>query len=144
MALVEEEVTGSLPNVNSGPVTAAPGEDWAAIDDALRQGHRKLPGGSSLAQLLARKLGARNPADLPDLTEELILAWADAHKKERGLWPRYSDGSDGAAPGETWAEVDYALRCGRRTLTGGSSLAKLLAARRGAPYRRPPIPGGPR
>jgi hypothetical protein len=45
--------TGKWPNANSGPVADAPGEDWGDIDIALYAGHRRLPGGSSLFQLLA-------------------------------------------------------------------------------------------
>jgi hypothetical protein len=37
----------------SGPVAGAPGETWRAIDEALRRGHRGLPGDSSLSWLLA-------------------------------------------------------------------------------------------
>jgi hypothetical protein len=126
-ALAHRDRTGQWPNVNSGPVADAPGEKWNLIDNALRNGHRGLPGGSSLAQLLAQKCGMRNPADLPGLTEEKILHWAELHFRREGAWPRYKSGPVADAPGETWAGLDYALRCGKRTLLGGSSLAKLLA-----------------
>jgi len=43
---------GSWPTANSGPVVEAPGETWKALDMALRQGHRGLPAGSSLAYLI--------------------------------------------------------------------------------------------
>jgi pyrroloquinoline quinone (PQQ) biosynthesis protein C len=45
---------GRWPGENSGRVTAAPREDWNAINRALRQGLRGLPGADSLARLLAR------------------------------------------------------------------------------------------
>jgi hypothetical protein len=46
---------GSWPSRLSGPVGGAPGETWGALETALRQGHRGLPGGDSLARLLARE-----------------------------------------------------------------------------------------
>lgn len=119
------------PNVNSGSVKVAPGERWDVIDNALRQGHRGLAGGSSLVQLLGRKRGVRNPQRLPPLTEEQILGWAKGHYRQEGRWPVYKSGSIKDAPGETWAGVDSALRYGKRGLPGGSSLAKLLTSTRG-------------
>ena len=46
--------TGRWPTAESGPITEAPapGETWAAIDRALRRGHRGLPEGLSLARVL--------------------------------------------------------------------------------------------
>ena len=44
---------GEYPKRTSGPVDNAPGETWGAVDSALYQGGRGLPGGSSLAKLLA-------------------------------------------------------------------------------------------
>jgi hypothetical protein len=46
--------TGEWPGVLSGPIPEAPGEDWRAVNMALYKGHRGLPGGDSLAQLLER------------------------------------------------------------------------------------------
>src|SRR5204862_6880327 len=45
--------TGTWPNGNSGPVVEAQGETWTAVEVALNHGQRGLPGGSSLADLLA-------------------------------------------------------------------------------------------
>jgi hypothetical protein len=45
--------TGRWPGAASGPAADAPGENWRAIDTALRKGHRGLPGDSSLSWLLA-------------------------------------------------------------------------------------------
>jgi hypothetical protein len=50
--------TGSWPTQASGPVTDEPGENWGALNEALRWGHRGLPGGDTLARLLARHRGA--------------------------------------------------------------------------------------
>lgn len=123
--------TGDWPNVNSGAVPDASGERWDAIDAALRQGHRGLAGGSSLLRLLVKKRGVRDPLNLPPLTIEQILHLADLHFHRSGKWPKYNDGSIVDAPGETWAAVDSALRYGKRGLSAGSSLAKLLAEKRG-------------
>jgi hypothetical protein len=126
-AKAHRDRTGRWPNVKSGPVAEAPQEKWKLIDHALRQGHRGLPGGSSLARLLAKKCGLRNPACLPALTYQGILSWAELHFQRTSGWPHHRSGPVADAPDETWASVDYALRYGRRTLPGGSSLAKLLA-----------------
>jgi hypothetical protein len=54
------ERTGEWPNLNSNEVPGEPEENWRRIDNALRQGHRGLPGGSSLLRLLVRKRGVRD------------------------------------------------------------------------------------
>jgi hypothetical protein len=46
--------TGAWPGVLSGAIPEAPGENWRAVNLALRRGFRGLPGGDSLAQLLRR------------------------------------------------------------------------------------------
>ena len=46
--------TGRWPTPLCGPVHGAPGETWRAISSALWAGHRGLPGGETLAQLLRR------------------------------------------------------------------------------------------
>jgi hypothetical protein len=45
--------TGRWPGPGSGPIQDSGGETWKAVDVALKQGLRGLPGGSSLAKLLA-------------------------------------------------------------------------------------------
>jgi hypothetical protein len=120
------ERTGKWPNARSGPVIDAPGEEWKRIDSALQKGHRGQPGGSSLLRLLVKKRGVRNRLRLPALTEDQILRWAQRHFERTGSWPQYKSGPILDAPGETWAAVDNALRCGRRGLAGGLSLAILV------------------
>ena len=117
---------GKWPTVKSGPVRDASGENWRAIDAALRAGNRQLPGGSSLRRLLVKKRGARNPANLSPLSKEVILHWAKLHEERTGRRPRYYSGKIVDAPDETWAAMDNALRIGKRSLPGGESLAKLL------------------
>ena len=100
------------------------------IDQSLRVGSRHLPGGSSLIQVLGRKRGVRNPTDLPSLSVDQILSWADAHFRRTGQRPKYDCGPILDVPGETWAGVDSALRYGRRNLQKELSMARLLAEHR--------------
>jgi hypothetical protein len=119
--------TGHWPRACSGTVVGARGETWRAVDTALRTGRRGLPGGDSLAQLLAQERGVRNCRRLPPLTVGQILDWADTHHKRSGKWPTCGSGPIPEAPGETWKAVGTALVQGLRGLRGGSSLARLLA-----------------
>jgi hypothetical protein len=123
--------TGDWPRQNTGPVIDAPGETWSGVDCSLWEGCRGLPGGSSIAQLLAARRGVRNQMALPPLTPEQILTWADAHHARTGEWPRQNTGPIIGAPGETWQTVAQVLLVGLRGLPGGSSLARLLQAERG-------------
>lgn len=122
---------GQWPMKTSGPIDAASGETWMAVEVALRNGQRGLNGGSSLSQLLAARRNVRNKSDLPDFTVSHILAWADAEHERSGLWPTLLSGPIADASHETWLAVDKALRNGTRGLRGGSSLARLLHQRRG-------------
>jgi hypothetical protein len=123
--------TKEWPKCYSGKISAAPGETWAAVETALQKGQRSLPGGSSLAKLLTQERKIRNEQDLPPFRQKQILAWADAHFKRMGTWPSNKCGAIVEAPGETWTAVDTALSRGIRGCRGGSSLAQLLARRRG-------------
>jgi hypothetical protein len=49
--------TGGWPTADSSLVTGEEGDTWAAINTALAQGHRGLPGGDTLARLLRRERG---------------------------------------------------------------------------------------
>ena len=133
--------SGRWPTADSGAIPDSGGERWAWLDAALRKGLRGLPEKSSLARLLARRRGVRNRKDLPTLSTDQILAWADAHHAATGAWPTRSSGPVRDAPGETWMAVAMALQLGRRGMPGGSSLARLLADQRGvtADNARPPL-----
>lgn len=133
--------TGRWPNRQSGAIPAAPGENWRAINAALQNGYRALPGGGSLAQLLDARRGVRNRLAAAPYTLKKILAWADAHRRRSGRWPRHNTGPVVGAPGETWQAVNSALSQGTRGLPGGTSLARLLQRRRGARHRQalPPL-----
>jgi hypothetical protein len=130
------ERTGRWPTLNSGSIPDTCGETWAAAHAALREGGRGLPGGSSLAKLLADHRGVRNIQDLPPITIEIILTWADEHFKQTGEWPTQQSGAISGAQGETWKGVQMALLKGRRGLPGRSSIARLLAEKRGIKHPR--------
>lgn len=123
--------TGAWPTDKSGAVEESLEETWKGIYLALYHGRRGLPGGSSLAQLLAEHRGVRNHLDLPSLTIDQILRWVDEHYQNTGKWPTTVSGRVNEVSGETWLAIDAALRSGRRGLPSGSSLAKLLAECRG-------------
>lgn len=92
-----------------------------------------------------RKKGSTN-WPRPTITEDQILAWADAHYELKGSWPRKDSGFVPGNWTQRWSGIDSALQKGLRGLQGGSSLARLLAAQRGvrnkkglAPYTIPQI-----
>jgi hypothetical protein len=123
--------TGRWPTQAAGPVVGVPAQTWSAVDTALAVGCRGLPGGGSLTRFLEEHRGVRNPANVPALTPEQILRWADAHRRSTGRWPTAKSGPIPNAPGETWLAVETALRVGRRGLPGGDSVARLLVRHRG-------------
>jgi hypothetical protein len=56
---LHQQRTGQWPKVRSGDIADAPGEKWSRIHSALYEGLRGLPGGSSLAKLLAENRPAK-------------------------------------------------------------------------------------
>ena len=118
--------TGEWPTKHSGPVPRSGGETWIGIDGAIQYGRRGLPGGATLAQVLARRCGRPYRRKATDLTIEQILKWAVAHERRVGRWPSQMSGAVRGAAGERWGNIQSALYTGRRGLPGGSSLAKLL------------------
>ncbi len=77
------------------------------------------------------------PRNRTPLSVERILEWADDHLAHTGEWPRVGSGLVLANMREHWRKIDSALRTGLRSLLGGSSLARLLGARRGVPNPAP-------
>jgi hypothetical protein len=137
------ERTGAWPTAELRRILDSAGDKWSHINTALEQGHRGLPGSSSLARLLAQHRGVRNRKGQPPLTEEQILTWADLHLQSTGRWPTARSGPILGAPGETWMAAQMALHDGTRGLPGGSSLSLLLAEKRGVrnTWTRPiPVP----
>ena len=119
--------TGRWPVKRSGPVREAPGENWVAIDSALRHERRGLRGGLSLAQRLARDRKVRNITSKPRLTIKQILGWADAHHERTGKWPGRATGPVHEAPDENWSALSQSLEHGGRGLPSAGSLPQLLA-----------------
>lgn len=125
------ERKGHWPSTRSGRVAEDSLRTWHSVDHALSKGFHGLPGGSSVAQLLAEYRGVRNPAALPRLTVEQVLAWADAHHRRTGQWPRLRSGCVYNEPTENWRAIDCALKRGFRGLPSNTSLAQLLVEYRG-------------
>jgi hypothetical protein len=132
--------TGRWPTSESGPIPSSGGEKWRLVDHCLRVGSRGLRGGSSLAQLLAARRGVPNLQARPRLTIGQILAWADAYHARHGAWPTSHSGQIAGVQKETWSGINAALYNGRRGFAGGSSVARLMAKRRGAYNPKDPRP----
>jgi hypothetical protein len=132
---------GRWPTADSGPVACAPGQTWGAVNRALMRGSRGLPGGSSLARLLAQRRGKPQRAWAPELREGQVLAWAERHFRRTGCWPTPASGPVRGVPGESWGAVAAALWSGCRGLPGGETLCQFLR-RRGR--RVPEARGRPR
>ena len=132
--------TGDWPGPDSGPIPEAPGETWLLIQAALTIGRRDLPKGGTLARLLDEHRGRYNRHD-PHFTIPQILAWADAWYAEKAEWPMFDSGVIPGGGGVAWRAVDRALSMGRGGFAGGSSLARLLAERRGVrtSFYAPPL-----
>jgi hypothetical protein len=62
-AEAHRERTGEWPNRTSGLIPEAPRETWLAVDKALRNGLRGLPGGSSLSRVLRQRSPRRSRRD---------------------------------------------------------------------------------
>jgi hypothetical protein len=127
--------TGRCPHRESGPISNEGGLTWDAVGMALHLGTRGLAGGDMLARFLARQRGALHPDNLSLLTIPQVLRWADQHHDRTGRWPSASSGPVAGQEGLTWSAVNNDLKLGIRGLTGGSSLARLLAEQRGARNR---------
>lgn len=119
------------PNLSSGHISETVDDTWRRVDKALRLGYRGLRGGDSLARFLKRHRGVRHRLELPSLSPQQILEWADAFFARKKRWPTQHCGPIADAPGETWKAINHALRLGYRGLAGDSSLAELLRENRG-------------
>src|SRR5436190_12200437 len=85
-----------------------------------------------------RRRRKRKTLPRPELSEDQILVWADAYHLLTGRWPSHDSRPNAVqgAPAERWSAINSALRKGARGLPGGSSLPRLLAARRGRRNRK--------
>jgi hypothetical protein len=133
---VYRERHGRWPVCSGGRIPGTGGETWGGVHEALRAGHRGLPGGSSLARLLTQRRGKRSLRELPPLTLAGVPAWADRHRAEVGTWPNDKSGPVPGVADKKWAAVRRALERGTRGLPGGDTLCKLLERERGPPPRK--------
>ena len=118
---------GRYPYDTDGPIEGAEGETWGAVENALRQGLRGLPGKSSLYKLLNESRGmGRKGRTNPPLTADLVLSWADTHLAIHGSWPNGDSGPVDGQPGESWNNIQAALVTGQRRFLPGSSVLKVL------------------
>src|SRR5262249_17873899 len=72
------ERTGKWPKPYSGRIAETARETWSGVNAALRLGLRGMSGSRSLAKVIAQYRGVRNKTNIPPLTENMILTWADA------------------------------------------------------------------
>jgi hypothetical protein len=72
--------TGVWPRTTSEAVAGVPGETWSAVNAALREGLRGLPGGDTLARLLRRRRAAPEQRGRPGVSRQ----WA-TQLRARGL-----------------------------------------------------------
>jgi hypothetical protein len=105
------------------------------VNEALVYGKRGLPGGKSLAVLLSQQRKVRTRVDLRPLTNELILKWARAYRRNYGRWPNRNSGAVENSGGETWSGIGVAVSHGLRGLHRGTTLHQLVVAD-GAQNRR--------
>jgi hypothetical protein len=124
-ASAHRERTGQWPSTRSGAIPEAPGRNWSAINVALHRGSCGLGGGDSLTALLVRRFG-KPPGRREWLRLQQIEGWARSHQRRTGCWPTCRSGDVMDAPGESWRAIDKVLREGRRGLSGGDSLARLV------------------
>lgn len=122
--------TGNWPTADTGQIPESDGDTWLAIDHALKRGSRGLKAPSSLFKLLARHRHMGRHVRKPPLNEEQILLWADAFHVRTGRWPKFNSGTIPESPGDTWLRIQESLSQGKRGLSGGMSLAMLLATKR--------------
>jgi hypothetical protein len=118
--------TGTWPTDTSGAICEAQGETWRAVDKALRNGLRGLPGGSSLFLLLAKRHGVGLHRRIPAVSAEQVLDWARRYFVRHKKPPAVTSGRIPGTSGITWSAVDQMLVDGYRGLPGGSSLSLLL------------------
>lgn len=125
-AITHLEKTGGWPSANSGRIKGAK-ETWSSIDAAFVTQARGLTEYGSLSKFLNAAFGPRiRKNSKPQLRQTQIAAWARNHRRGTGQWPSSLSGRIPESDGDTWMQVDTALRLGQRGLPGGISLSRLL------------------
>jgi len=126
------ESNGKYPKYKDGKINGTE-ETWNAVDNSLRKGTRGLLKGSSLAKVLEKYRKVKNHLNLPKLTIDKILVWADRHNEKYGKYPNESSGKI-EGTNERWDRINGSLIQGLRGLPE-TSLLKLLEERRGVRNR---------
>jgi hypothetical protein len=113
---------GRFPTTYDGD--ALPGLTWERIDSRLREGHRGLPGGTSLSKWLDETYPAeRHQAPF---TSTNMRAWVMAHLEANGgTFPHVASG-DIPGTNRTWMNVNDALRKRQLAFTKCPSLSAWL------------------
>jgi predicted helicase len=119
------EKHGTWPDSTSGPIDGT-NENWKYIEHWLNYGTRGFAGGYSLVSLLRHERGVITKRVPSKLNINRLLRWVANYRSEHGGWPT-SDSGVIPGTGETWKEVDTALKNGLRGLPRGSSLPSLIA-----------------
>lgn len=117
---------GKYPNKNSGAIPGTNGETWANINAAIVDERRGLVGYRSLADFVHREFGARLRYRLPDLSVPGIVVWLESHWQIEGEFPSRNSGDIPGTDGETWGSVFSAAHNGRRGLTRGYGVTRII------------------
>ena len=120
------ERIGKWPQRNSGHARGSRGKTWRDVDDALIKGGRGIPAGGSLAGLLYDRRGVTGHRNQSPITQRMILRWVEQHRDRTGKWPTSSAGEIPGTSGLTWKQLNQVMLRGRRGLTAGSSVARMM------------------
>lgn len=117
--------TGEWPTKDSGSIPEVPGENWKAINYALKskKSIRGLRGSTTLSLLLKEQLGVGLFKFDISTIKKCILT----HVERIGAYPDKHSGVVFDLPGKTWGMIDSALRKGNIELADKSNLAKLIS-----------------
>ena len=118
---------GKWPTLDSGEIEGSNGENWSAVNQAIRHGLRGLPRKITLADLLQEQGLKKNKQNQECLTEEQIILWAKEYYKVHNHWPKSDDNHIiNGSNDETWTGINSALNVAGRGLPRKISLASLL------------------
>ena len=134
------ERTGKWPTKTSGPIPEAPGESWNAVTAALREGLRGLPGGSSLALLLAEKRGVRQRLDPTEPHHPASPGLAGRFPRAVGLLAQFEVGPDPRSSRRNVACDQLALRARIAGIGRGAFVSQVDGGGAGCTEPRQPPP----
>jgi hypothetical protein len=87
LAQGHRERTGHWPQLREWrtEISGSGGETWGNVSPGAQQGFGRASAGSSLWDLPTKHRRVRNINNLPPLTTEQILSWADAFRAKHGV-----------------------------------------------------------